>query len=212
MEQPHIKSSGDRAYLLHQSVIETGEMFVLERGEDRLGQRDRASFDRITCELAPLKKNFGEDIERMFDVSTIGILEMRPDESVMDFVQRSRELFAVAPSPFLAADETADLAAGERNFFANWPTVVGMFFYERNEHFVRELTWLSQFRIGSDDDIFFVDAVVQFDLLRACRCTFWIVTEKRARDPQEGVLHVELFGASRLVLIFCCALCNLHKL
>ena len=43
----------------------------------------------------------------------ITTFEMRRDERVVDFVQRTRELLTVAPSPLLAADEAADLSAGK---------------------------------------------------------------------------------------------------
>jgi hypothetical protein len=70
--------------------------------------------------------------------------------------------------------------------------VVGMFLDERNENFVGELAGLPKFRIGADDNVLFTGAAIELDLLCACWCSFWIVTEERAGDAQQIILHVEL--------------------
>ena len=70
-------------------MIETGEVFVLQRCDDWIGERDGARFDRIARELAPLDPNLREDIEGVLDEASVAILEMRLDERVMDFVKRT---------------------------------------------------------------------------------------------------------------------------
>ena len=124
----HVECLPDGTQLLHQGVIETGEMFVLQRADDRFGERDGARLDRVAGKFATLDENFRKDRERVFDESATRLFEMRGDECVVNLVKRSRKLFAVTASPSLAADETADLASGEMNFAANRFAVVGMFF------------------------------------------------------------------------------------
>src|SRR3984893_9954072 len=67
-----------------------------------------------------------------------------------------------------------------------------MFLDERNENFVGELAGLPKFRIGADNNVLFAGAVIKLDFVCACRCSFWVVTEQRAGDAQECVLHVNL--------------------
>ena len=88
-EEAHVERLADGAEAHHQSVIETGEVFVLQRCDDRIGERDGACFDRIARELAPLDPNLREDVEGVLDEASVAILEMRFDERVMDFVQRA---------------------------------------------------------------------------------------------------------------------------
>ena len=52
-EEAHVERLADGAEAHHQRVIETGEVFVLQRCDDRIGERDGARFDRIARELAP---------------------------------------------------------------------------------------------------------------------------------------------------------------
>ena len=91
-------------------------MIVAQRGQDRLSQCDGASLNWIGGEFVALDPDFRKDIERMFDEIAIGIFEMSFNESVVDFVQSARQLFAILAAPFLAADQAADLAASKRNF------------------------------------------------------------------------------------------------
>src|ERR1700689_762592 len=112
-KQSHVEGLADRAEFDHQAVIEAGEMLVLQRCNDRVGQRDRAGLDGVAGKLASFEKDFGKDVEGVLDVPAGGVLELGSDERVVDFVQRTRELFAVAPSPLLAADEPPDLSPGE---------------------------------------------------------------------------------------------------
>jgi hypothetical protein len=76
---------------------------------------NRARLDRIARALASLDQDLREDRERMFDEAATRLFEVCPDEGVVDFVQGTRELFAVAPSPFLVADEPTNFATGEMN-------------------------------------------------------------------------------------------------
>ena len=85
---------------------------------------------------------------------------MRSDERVVDLMQRAGKLFAVAASPFLATNEATDLTAREMDLTANRPTVVRMFFYERNKNLMRERTGLSKSLIGTNDDVLFDHAGV----------------------------------------------------
>ena len=98
-EAAHVECLPDGAELLHERVIETGEVFVLQRAHDRLSKRDGAGLDRIARKLATLDQNFRKDRERVFDELAAWLFEMRLDERVMNFVQRAGELLAVATSP-----------------------------------------------------------------------------------------------------------------
>ena len=88
-EEAHVERLADGAELHHQRMIETGEVFVLQRCDDRIGERDGARFDRIARELAALNPNLREDIEGVLDETSVAILELRFDERVMNFVQRA---------------------------------------------------------------------------------------------------------------------------
>ena len=88
-EEAHVERLADGAEAHHQRVIETGEMFVLQRCDDRIGERDSASLNGVARELAALDPNLREDIERVLNEASVAILEMRFDECVMDFVKRT---------------------------------------------------------------------------------------------------------------------------
>ena len=88
-EEAHVKRLANRAEAHHQRVIKTGEVFVLQGCDDRVGEHDGARFDRIARELAALDPNLRKDIEGVLDETSIAIPEMRFDERVMDFVQRA---------------------------------------------------------------------------------------------------------------------------
>jgi hypothetical protein len=87
---------------LHQLVIETGEMLVFQRGDDRFRERDRAGFDWITGEFPGLDENLRKDVERVLGISAGAAFEVGSDKCVMDLVQRPRELLAVLASPLAA--------------------------------------------------------------------------------------------------------------
>ena len=103
----------------------------------------------------------------MFGVSAVLLFEMRRDERVVDFSQCARKLFAVLPAPFLPPDQPSDLTSGERNFHSNRSAVVRVLLNERDENLVGELTWLSEFWIGSNDDAFLGVTPIEFYLCRA---------------------------------------------
>src|SRR6266853_353301 len=111
----------------------------------------------------------------MFDVATIGFLEMSFHERVVNFVQRTCELFAVSPSPIFAPDEAPDFSSSERDFFLHRSTVIGMLLDQCNKDLVGKLTWLPKTSIWSDNNVLFLDPLVEFDLLRARRCALCIV-------------------------------------
>jgi hypothetical protein len=120
-------------------MIEAGEMFVLQRAHDRLGERYRASLDRITSKLSAFDQNFRKDRERVFDELTTGLFEMRFDERVVDLMQRAGKLFAVTTSPLFATNEATDLPAREMDFASDRFAVVGMFLDQRNKNLVCKL-------------------------------------------------------------------------
>src|SRR5260221_239063 len=62
----HVEGLTNRTELLHQRVIETGEMLSLEGAHDRFRERNRAGLDRITRKLSTLDENLREDYERVF--------------------------------------------------------------------------------------------------------------------------------------------------
>ena len=123
------------------------------------------------------------------------LLEMRRDECVVDFAQRAGQLFAVLAAPLLAADQTADLAAGERDLVRYRAAVIGMLLDQRDEDFVRELTGLAERRVGPDREALFGNGGVELDFSGAQRGAFRVVAEQRAGDAEQIVLHVELLGA-----------------
>src|SRR5580704_3813468 len=89
----------DCSKLVHQCMIEAGEMLLLQRLHDGRSKRDRAGLDRVARVLAALDQNFRKDRERVFDKFAAELFEVRLYESIVDFVQRPRELFAVTTSP-----------------------------------------------------------------------------------------------------------------
>src|SRR3954453_17456166 len=112
-------------------------MVVPQRAHDRFGEGNGAGLDRVALELAPLDPHLREDVERVLDEAPSALFEMRRDERVVDFAQRAGQLFAVLPSPLLAADQTADFAAGERDLVRYRAAVVGMLLDQRDEDPVR---------------------------------------------------------------------------
>ena len=95
------------------------------------------------------------------------LLEMRRDECVVDFAQRAGQLFAVLAAPLLAADQTADFAAGERDLVRYRAAVIGVLLDQRDEDLVRELTGLAERRVGPDRDALLGNGGVELDF---CRC------------------------------------------
>src|ERR1700680_3612806 len=53
----HVECLPDRTQLLHERVIETGEVFVLQRAYDRGSKCYRAGFDRITSKFSAFDQN-----------------------------------------------------------------------------------------------------------------------------------------------------------
>src|SRR5271165_5082456 len=112
-EEAHVEGLPDRAELLHQWKVEARKMFILKRTDDRLRDRDGASLDGVTRELAALDQYLRKDVERMLLVAAAGLLEVRRDERVVDFMQRAHELLTVPTAPLLASNEPADLTPRE---------------------------------------------------------------------------------------------------
>ena len=75
-EEAHVERLADGAEAHHQRVIETGEVFVLQRCDDRIGERDGACFDRVARKLATLDPNLRKDVEGVLNEASIAILEM----------------------------------------------------------------------------------------------------------------------------------------
>src|SRR5271170_4648975 len=88
-EAPHVEGLADRTQLLHERVIETGEVFVLQRAHDRVSNRYCAGFDRIISKFSAFDQNLRKDCERVFDEPTTWLFEMRSDERVVDLMQRA---------------------------------------------------------------------------------------------------------------------------
>src|SRR4051794_34838356 len=123
---------------------------------------------------------------------------MRRDEGVVDFAQRAGQLFAILAAPLLAADQTADLAASERDLVRYRAAVVGMLLDQRDEDLVRELTGLAERRVGPDRDALFGDGGIELDFCGAQCGALRVMAEQRAGDAEQIVLQVELVGACRL--------------
>ena len=81
-EEAHVERLADGAELHHQSVIETGEVFVLQRRDDRVGKPDGACLRWGRSQVAALDPNLREDVERVLDEASVAILEMRFDPTL----------------------------------------------------------------------------------------------------------------------------------
>src|SRR3954451_22573170 len=173
-------------------------MVVPQRAHDRFGEGDGARLDRVALELAPLDPHLREDVERVLDEAPARLFEMRRNEGVVDFAQRTGQLFAVLATPFLAADQAADLAASERDLVRYRAAVVGVLLDQRDEDLVRELTGLAERRVGPDRDALLGAGGVELDFTGAQRGALRVMAEQRAGDAEQIVLHVELVGARRL--------------
>ena len=66
-EQAHVERLADCAELLHQCVIEAGEMLVVEGLNYGVGNDDRAGNDGVGWRCATLNQDFVEDAEVVFD-------------------------------------------------------------------------------------------------------------------------------------------------
>ena len=128
----------------------------------------------------------------MLDEAPALLFEMRRDERVVDFAQRAGQLFAVLAAPLLAADQTADLTAGERDLVRYWAAVIGMLLDQRDKDFVRELPRLAERRVGPDREALFGNGGVELDFSGAQRGALRVVAEQRAGDAEQIVLDVEL--------------------
>src|SRR5665213_1323108 len=122
------------------------------------------------------------------------------DEGVVNLVQRSAELVAVAATPFLPADEPHEFALAEGDIGLHWPAIAGMLLEQRDEDLVGELAGLSKLRIGSDDNALFGDVCVDLDLTGVGRCPLRVMAEEGAGDPQKRVLQIELGNRRRRLL------------
>ena len=89
-KEPHVECLPDRAELLHQSVIEAGEVSVLQRCHDGPRERHGARLDRIGGVFAPLQINLRKDIERVLHEPVCGF-EARSDEGVVNFIEGARQ-------------------------------------------------------------------------------------------------------------------------
>ena len=82
------------AELLHEEMIEAGEMIVLQRGDDGPGERYGARHDRIGFKFRALKINFRKYVKRMLGKMSISCLEICFDERMVNFIEGMSELFA----------------------------------------------------------------------------------------------------------------------
>ena len=88
-EQAQVERLSDGGEALHQLVIEAGEMLLLERFDDGLGQAHRAGFDGIACELSALENDLRKDREGVLDKAAVGFFEIGGHEGAMDLVERA---------------------------------------------------------------------------------------------------------------------------
>src|SRR5215213_931390 len=129
----------------------------------------------------------------------------------MNFVQRARELFTVAPSPILAANESSDLAACERYLMRGWATVIRMLFEKCDEDLVRERAGLTNCRVGTNDDRLRGALAIECNLLCAHGRALLIVTEQSTRYAKQRVLQVKLSSRLRFALLPINCLIGLHN-
>src|ERR1035437_5816674 len=94
IEKSHIKCATNRAELLHQCVIETREVFVIEGLNDWVGDYDGARDDRIGGRRAALDQHFIKYAEVMFQKAII-LFEMRQHMGVANLSKRKRKFFAL---------------------------------------------------------------------------------------------------------------------
>ena len=190
-EQPHVQRLADGAELLHQCVIETGKMSVLERRHNRARESHGAGFDRIGRVLAPLDIHLRKNIEGVFDKAVCGF-EAGPDERVVDFVERATSCsLSLPPHAARPIRRISSLLVNDTSALSR-PAVAGMLFDQRHENFVRERSGLTEPRVGTDDDIFFRDSPIEFDLLGVGRRAFGVMAKQRAGNAQQRIFHVEL--------------------
>jgi hypothetical protein len=103
-KESHVESLPDRAKLLNQSMIEAGEVSVLQRCHDGPRERHGARLDWIGGVFAPLHINLRKDIERVLHEAVCGF-ESCSDKGVVNFFQGTLKLLARAASPLGAANE-----------------------------------------------------------------------------------------------------------
>ena len=77
-----------------------------------------------------------------------------------------------------------------------------MFFDERDKNLVSKRPRLTEAWVGAHHNILFDDSPIEFNFLITGCGAFSVMTEQRASDAQERVLHVELFNRLR-----CLSLC-----
>ena len=84
-KEPHVKRLADGTEFLHERMIETSEVTLLQRCNNGTPKRYGARFDRITRMFRALKINLRENIEGMLGETAVVRFEICRDEGVMDF-------------------------------------------------------------------------------------------------------------------------------
>jgi hypothetical protein len=90
--------------------------------------------------------------------------------------------------------------------------IVGVLLNESNENFMREWPGLPKLWIGTDGDVLFHYAGVEFDFGSSQSRDFLVMTEQRSRDAQQVGLQVQLGCARRVLCFLIRALRSLHTL
>src|ERR1700730_11839919 len=103
-KQSHVECLADSTEPLHEQMIETREVTILQRGNNRTRQRDDALLDRVGRELGALQIHFRKNVERLFNMPAVAALKISLDERVVDFIERAGELLVCAASPLLASN------------------------------------------------------------------------------------------------------------
>src|ERR1035437_6845015 len=112
-KEPHVECLADGSELLHERMIETREVSILQRCDNRARKRHGTRFDRIARVFCALKIDLRKNIEAMLGKTVVLRLEIGCDERVMDLAQRAGQLLAGATSPLGATNEPHELALGE---------------------------------------------------------------------------------------------------
>ncbi len=86
VEQMHVERLANGAEAIQENMVEAGEMIVLERSDDRIGECDRASDNGATAVDAALDQNLIEDVEIVFNKTITG-LEMREDVRIANLFE-----------------------------------------------------------------------------------------------------------------------------
>src|ERR1035441_3808336 len=112
-KESHVERLADGTELLHEGMIETSEVAILQRCDDRARKRYGARFNRVAGIFCPLKIDLRENIEGVLGEAIVLRLEICGDKRVMNLVQRAGQLLASTTSPLSATDEPHEFALGE---------------------------------------------------------------------------------------------------